>query len=84
MDKNLIYTKHAEERLRMRNIRKELVENVIDNPDKVIKKESVTISQKVLDEKMIRVVYKQVENAYIVITAYLTIKKRYREGSDKK
>ncbi len=63
------YTKHALERLLWREVGKEMVEEVIKNPEIVDKGEnSKLIASKVINREKIIVVYIQKGDAIIVIT----------------
>jgi hypothetical protein len=81
----IIYTKHAEERLDMRGISKKLIEKTLFDPDEVIQEnEEIKIAQKVVKDKMVRVVFKEkAENLYIMIIAYLTTIERYKGEKEK-
>jgi hypothetical protein len=72
----ITYTKHAEERIRARKIDKKLIEEAIENPDE-LSENDVKIGHKFMDGKMLRVIFRDSGNTYIVITAYLTYRKRY-------
>ena len=76
----IIYTKHAVERIKLRKINKKDVENAIAKPSKIIDKNDIKICQKPLGNKILRVVYRLQDNTYIVITAYLTTKRKYMSG----
>ncbi|MAH07865.1 hypothetical protein CMI38_06475 [Candidatus Pacearchaeota archaeon] len=72
------YTDHARENLIERKIRKEIVEETILNPEEVLDdKKSRKIAQKIFGNRLLRVVYKGDNKAYIVITAYYANPKRY-------
>ena len=81
------YTKHAEAILEEREISNETVEELIENPQQVIKgkaeKQIVQgIMQRANQEFLLRVVYVEVEGTIKVITAYWTSKiDKYWEGS---
>ena len=49
-------------------------------PEVVEKRNEISIAQRKVKKKVLRVVYKTVGNTYIIITAYLTTKKKYRVG----
>jgi hypothetical protein len=69
----------------MRGISKKLIEKTLFDPDEVIQEnEEIKIAQKVVKDKMIRVVFKgKGENLYIIITAYLTTIERYKGEKEK-
>ena len=81
------YTKHAEATLEEREISNETVEELIKNPQQVIKgKAEKQIVQGIMkranQEFLLRVVYVEVEGTTKVITAYWTSKiDKYWEGS---
>ena len=69
------YTLHALERLRQRGIKRELVEHCLKSPDKDEEINDLRrCTKKKLNNRVIVVVYKQVNDTLIVITAYITIK----------
>ena len=74
----IIYTEHAKERMLLRKIKEEDVENAIINFDHVIEENDIKIFQKKTDDKILRVICRVSGNFYIVITAYFTKKKKYR------
>ena len=78
MPKNVVYTAHAEDRIKMRNISKESIDKAFSAPDETIDQHEIKINHKVYGNKMLRVIYRESENSYIVITAYLTHKERYK------
>ena len=78
-----MYTKHAEERIKMRGIEKKDVEMCLREPEVVEKRNEIFIAQRKVKEKVLRVVYKTMGNTYIIITVYLTTKKKYRVGEKK-
>ena len=72
------YTSHAEENIKERRLDKKLIENVVRNPDKVIiGKFGRKIAQRIIDNKLLRVVYEEKDDIYIIITAYYTYPERY-------
>ncbi|MBI2583949.1 MAG: DUF4258 domain-containing protein [Candidatus Aenigmarchaeota archaeon] len=73
------YTEHVEEIITERKLSKQIVEDIIKNPDKVIDSRlGRKIAQKVIGNKLLRVIYEEQSNAYIIITAYSTKPERYR------
>ena len=73
-----VYTNHAIENITERKISRIIVEETIRNPDKVIiSKKSRKIAQKVIGNRLLRVIYKEAEKVYIVITVYFTRLRRY-------
>jgi hypothetical protein len=72
------YSVHANDSLNERKIPKSLIEQTILSPDKVLSStKGRKIAQKTFSHRLLRVVYKQTENTYIVITAYYTKAGRY-------
>ena len=70
----IIFSKHAREVLRIRKIGKELIKKAILNPHEVKEEGEVNIAHY---DKMLRVLFKKMDKAYMVITAYITHKGRY-------
>jgi len=69
------FTKHALERIRIRNITKEEIFDTINNPDKETNDSfGNIIVQKVEKNYLLRVFYYIEKNSKIVITAYKTSK----------
>jgi len=52
-------------------------------PDEIINQNETKINHKVVGDKMLRVIYKESGNSYIVITSYLTHKERYKSGEQR-
>lgn len=74
----IVYTVHAERKLRERRLNKRIVETTIMNPQTDI--EAVfgrRIAQRTIGRKLLRVVYEKDGSVYIVITAYYTELGRY-------
>jgi hypothetical protein len=82
MSREILYTKHAEDMTKMRKISKELVNEALTDPDKIIDQNEIRINHKIVGNKMLRVIYKESRNSYIVITTYLTHKERYESGEE--
>jgi|SRR3989338_6720214 len=73
------YTEHAKENMKERKLSRNLIENIIINPEKVIEGSfGRKIAQKIIGNKLLRVIYEQENNVYIIITAYYTKPERYR------
>ena len=77
MVKRIQYTQHAEERLKMRSISKKLIEDAISNPDESFKKNNFKIIHKFLGEKLLRVFLRKEEDLIVLLSAYITYKRRY-------
>ncbi|MBU7017692.1 MAG: DUF4258 domain-containing protein [Theionarchaea archaeon] len=80
MSRNILYTKHAEDMVKLRKIPKGLVDKALIDPDEILNQNETKINHKLVGDKLLRVVYKESGNSYIVITTYLTHKERYRTG----
>lgn len=73
------YVPHAEESLAERRLPKSLVEDTVRRPDTVLPgRFGRKIAQKQTGNKLLRVVYEERGNVYIVVTAYYTEPERYR------
>ena len=78
-DMNFVYTNHAEENLFERKISKLLVEFAVKNSDLVSESMSGRkIAHKLINNKLLRVVYSKYNSTYVIITAYYTKPKRYK------
>ena len=76
----LIYTNHAEENVAERNINKKIIEETLASPERIIDgRFGRKIAQKVVGNKLLRVIYESKSNTYIIITAYYTEPDRYSE-----
>ena len=74
----IIYTDYAEETINDRKISKELVENALKNPDEIVEgKKNRKIAHKVINAKLLRMVFETGKKVYIAITAYYAQPKRY-------
>ncbi len=72
------YTDHAEENIQERRLSKKVVEDVVNNPGKVVEgKFGRRIAQRIAGGKLLRVIYEEGDNVYIIITAYYTKPERY-------
>ncbi|WP_324735203.1 DUF4258 domain-containing protein [Thermococcus sp. SY098] len=73
--RDITFIPHALERMNEREISKELVIEALLNPDKVGEGYfGRKVAQKVIDGKLIRVIYEEHEDSIIVITVYITSK----------
>ncbi|MBI2084643.1 MAG: DUF4258 domain-containing protein [Candidatus Aenigmarchaeota archaeon] len=73
------YTDHAEENIKERKLSKKVIEDVIINPEKVIEgRFDRKIAQKIVGNKLLRVIYEQEDNIYEIVTAYYTKRERYK------
>lgn len=79
MPKEIVFSKHAIEKIMERNIDEKLIKDTIMAPEKIVdSREGAKIAHREIKNKMLRVVFKEEEKYYIVVTAYLTGKERYR------
>lgn len=73
------YTDHVEENLVERNLSKKMVEDAVLNPDELAEGSfGRKIANKIIGDKLLRVIYEQENNVYIIITAYYTKPARYK------
>lgn len=73
-----IYTNHAQNNLKERKIRKDVIEETILNPNEFLESsKGRKIAHKIINNKLLRVVYKTSKKAYIVITFYYARRGRY-------
>lgn len=76
----IIYTKHAEEMLLHRDIEKNLVEETIKNPDKVVsEREGTKAYLKDFGKDYLRVVVAKQNENFTIVTLHWVAKKRVRE-----
>ena len=71
--KQIIFIQHAMDRLREREISTELVIEAIRNPDRIDSENERKIARKLIDGKLLRVIYEE-EEAIVVVSAYRTSK----------
>ena len=75
------YTDHAEENITERKLSKKVIEDAVKNPDQILDgKFGRKIAQKIISKKLLRVIYEQEGNVYIIVTAYYTKPERYGEN----
>jgi len=75
---DVVYTRHAEEKIAERKLSKTIIENALKNPDTVL--ESISekrIAHKLIRNKLLRIVYTRKSEKYVIITAYFTEPERY-------
>jgi len=76
----IVFTKHAEERMARYGIPRELVIEALENPDEVVPGyRGRLIAHKYLDSYVLRVVFEKQDDVIIVVTAYRARKERYVE-----
>jgi len=68
------YTLHALERIRQRGIEKSLIEQCLNNPDKDEEIEEMHRCLKRIGNKVLVVIYRNVDDTLVIITAYMTSK----------
>lgn len=73
----IIFSKHAREVLKIRRIKRKLIEKALLNPHEIKEEGEINIAHYFLNDKMIRVIFRRMDKAYMVITAYITHKRRY-------
>jgi len=78
VEKSWFWTDHIEEQLIERELSKELIEMVLDNPDEIVPgKYGRQIYHKIVGDKLIRIV----ADNNVLITVYVTDKiKKYMKG----
>ncbi len=76
---NVIFTKHAEEKLQERKISRDLVISCVNAPDYVVdSKFGRKIMHKLINNKLLRIVCSFHSDDCIVITQYYTKPQRYQ------
>lgn len=86
-DKQIIWTKHAEERQQQWNnrlsITREEIETVLQNPQQIVTEDDVLIAQSKRGDGLIRVVFVEIGGTYRILTLYWTnqIKRYWQEES---
>ena len=76
--KQIKFTLHAKQKIKERNIKKTTVQRALIKPDELINSRNGTkIVQKVKNSKMLRIIFRDEEDSYLVITAYYTKQERY-------
>ncbi len=74
---NIIYTMHALEKMRQRNIVKEKkIERCIERPDKLEELEDLYRCIKRLNDRLLITIYKKLDDKIVIITAFKTSKTR--------
>lgn len=77
---DIIYTKHAEEMIGFRKIKKKQVEDCIKNPDKILSvKEGKKAYLKDFGKNFLKIIVSEEDYAVIIITCYWIAKKRTKE-----
>jgi len=74
----IVYSEHARQNMIERRITPTQVEETMLNPEQVvISKKERKIAQKTIGNRTLRVVYKETEKVYIIVTLYYTRIGRY-------
>ncbi len=72
------YTNHAEAKILERRLKKKLVEDIIIKPDRILPSVSNRkIAQRSVNGRLLRVIYEETGEVYIIITAYYADIERY-------
>jgi hypothetical protein len=73
--KQIVFIQHALDRLKERGINEEHAIQVLRDPDDVeLESEKRKIAQKLIKDRLLRVVYDDEEDSMVVISAYITSK----------
>ena len=81
---NIIFTKHAKERIKTYNLSDDIVKDAIRNPDEIVEGyEETMIAHKLLNKHLLRVVYVTEKNIVKIITVYPSKKERYFKKNKK-
>jgi len=64
MSKNILYTKYAEDVVKVRKISKKLIDKALTDPDETINQNETKINHKIVGSKILRVIYKKSGNSY--------------------
>lgn len=74
----ILITTHAGERMAKYDLKEQAVKNCLEKPDLIVEgKEGRKIAQKRLNGYVLRVIYEETENNYVVITTYKAKSERY-------
>jgi len=74
----IVYSEHAKEKIEERKISEKIIETAILRPDKILESRfERKIIHKIIGSKLLRVVVKEENDIFIVITAYYTKPERY-------
>lgn len=76
----IIYTKHAQEMLAFRKLKKELVEKCVKNPDQILPaREEKKAYFKNFGKNFLKLIISEEEKNIVVVTLYWLAKKRVRK-----
>ena len=74
----ITYTDYAEDTIADRKLDKIIIEDALLNPDEIVEgKKNRKIAHKIINDKLLRVIYEIEGKAYIVVTAYFAEIERY-------
>lgn len=75
-DKKVVYTRHALERMKQRNISRALVEETVRHADKrIFRKDARIQALKEFPQGVLKVIYTEEETRFLIITTYWEKKK---------
>lgn len=78
----IIYSEHAKQNMLERRIPERVVLEALTFPDKLLdSRKSRKIAQKQIGNRLLRIIYKETEKVYIIITVYYTRSDRYQNES---
>ena len=66
----IIFTKHAKDRMKERGILKRDIEKVLLNPDRIHRENHKVIASKIINKKILEVVYIIENSKKIILTCY--------------
>jgi len=73
-----VYSDHARANMTERRISNHVVEDVVVNPEQITdSRRGRKIAQKTVGNRLLRVVYKEAEKVYIIVTVYFARIGRY-------
>lgn len=80
---DFLYTFHAEEKLLDRKFSKMTIEETVRNPGRLLSSRfGRKIAERIVNGKLLRVIYEKQDSLYIIITAYYTELNRYGETDE--
>ena len=78
-------TPHADFNIAERKLNKNTIESIIKNPDKVAESRyGRRVTQKIINGKLVRVVYREENGKIVVITSYPCKPERYGDKNENK
>jgi translation initiation factor IF-3 len=77
----IVYSEHARQNMLERKIHERLVAGALSFPDKIIlSRKGRKIAHKKFGNRLLRVVYKETDKVYIIVTVYFSRSDRYNES----